>query len=471
MAKQILVEVLETSGLALVESEQKLPSGVLCVLEGQIGTYDIENANKRVYPKKLWENVIINESIKSQLEAKNLFGLLDHPTDTLETSGMLVSHCMRRLWLDESTNQVMGRLDILDTPAGRIANTLARYGSLGISSRGSGEINMVESKSVVDADTYDYITHDLVIQPACVGSYPKRVMESIVRADLGTKEVQDNFEAYTEVYDKLGINLGEMCELRDNSALIESQERTTFLESKVKELTDVIEEMSASVSCPDKQKVMSFIKVLEETRNSLQDKLESALTEAVDFIEVNTELKEQNEKLALDNQKLNKKVISDKEKYERRIVRLSTTNRTEINESVNLSKQTHQEDQTKLVTAQNELKLVNSQLTDSQALANRQKMRLVQSKEATASIEDKLNKLKAQHTMLQIEHLLFIEGISQKDLKKFIKARNENWNIQTVRKYLAEYKKVIGSNNVFVEGSEITVPVSNERLQLMLRKL
>ena len=192
MAKQVLVETLTQPGLTLVESANKeLAPGVLCVLEGQIGTFDLENANKRTYPKALWENVINNDFVKEQLANRSLYGEADHP-ESLESSVTRVSHCMRRIWLDEASGQVRGRLDILDTPAGRIVNTLARYGNIGISSRGSGELSILEGRSVVDASTYEYITHDIVVQPACEGSYPSVVTENFkrtIKADIITDEV------------------------------------------------------------------------------------------------------------------------------------------------------------------------------------------------------------------------------------------------------------------------------------------
>ena len=210
MAKTALTEAIQSSMALVEDNNSSLPNGVLCVLEGQIGTYDIENANRRVYPKVLWEKVIGDSAIQSKLQNRILYGEGDHPKDSIESSVDRISHCMRRIWLDESTQQVMGRMDVLDTPMGRIVNTLARYGSIGISSRGSGELNMTEGKSVVDPESYEYITHDIVVDPACLGSYPQIVTESLTRIaekDVNSDVVQKNFDLYQHLYESLGVDL------------------------------------------------------------------------------------------------------------------------------------------------------------------------------------------------------------------------------------------------------------------------
>jgi hypothetical protein len=208
----LLTEKFNEPHFQFVESDRKkLPNGVLLVMEGQFGTYDLENYNGREYPRRLWESVIHNEELNQKITDKGLMGEADHP-EILETSMTRVSHCIRKIWLEED-GRVMGRLDVLDTPAGRIVDTLARYGAqVGISSRGAGDLVMKEGRSVVDPETYEYITHDLVIDPACAGSYPQMVMESIARSDLNETAVQKDFKFYNQLFEKLGVNLQKLNE-------------------------------------------------------------------------------------------------------------------------------------------------------------------------------------------------------------------------------------------------------------------
>jgi hypothetical protein len=69
-------------------------------------------------------------------------------------------------------------IDIIDTPCGKIAYQLAKYGfKLGISSRGSGDLYTDEyGDEAVDPETYDFTTFDLVILPAVKDA--RLVMES-----------------------------------------------------------------------------------------------------------------------------------------------------------------------------------------------------------------------------------------------------------------------------------------------------
>lgn len=59
-------------------------------------------------------------------------------------------------------------IDLLDTPCGKIAYQLAKYGfRLGISSRGTGDLYTDENgNESVDPNTYDFTTFDLVLLPA-----------------------------------------------------------------------------------------------------------------------------------------------------------------------------------------------------------------------------------------------------------------------------------------------------------------
>ena len=77
--------------------------------------------------------------------------------------------------------KLIARFDILDTPNGRIAYTLAKYGyHLGISSRGSGETYTGrDGREHVDKDTYDFVAFDLVLIPAVKAARLNLVTESL----------------------------------------------------------------------------------------------------------------------------------------------------------------------------------------------------------------------------------------------------------------------------------------------------
>lgn len=76
----------------------------------------------------------------------------------------------------DKEGHLIARFDILDTPNGRIAYTLAKYGyKLGISSRGGGDTYEDADGEHVNEDTYDFQGFDLVLLPAVKAARLKMV--------------------------------------------------------------------------------------------------------------------------------------------------------------------------------------------------------------------------------------------------------------------------------------------------------
>lgn len=69
----------------------------------------------------------------------------------------------------DNKGRLIASLDIVDTPCGKIAYQLAKYGfKFGISSRGEGDFTEdYEGNQVVDPNTYELKAFDLVLLPAC----------------------------------------------------------------------------------------------------------------------------------------------------------------------------------------------------------------------------------------------------------------------------------------------------------------
>lgn len=136
--------------------------------------------NGRVYSEELWEKVFNNDITKEYFEAGGILGELDHPADRLETCTEKVAICMPEPPVKNDKGQLIGTWDILDTPNGRIAYTLAKYGyKLGISSRGNGDVySEIDGTDRVDEDTYDFQAFDLVLLPA-VKSARLKMVESL----------------------------------------------------------------------------------------------------------------------------------------------------------------------------------------------------------------------------------------------------------------------------------------------------
>ena len=86
----------------------------------------------------------------------------------------------------------MGKLKVIDTPMGNIARALLKAGAkLGVSSRGSGNVN--ESGRVSD---FDIVTVDIVAQPSAPDAYPKTIYESLFNMKGGSM-IHDIAKDYT----------------------------------------------------------------------------------------------------------------------------------------------------------------------------------------------------------------------------------------------------------------------------------
>jgi cell fate (sporulation/competence/biofilm development) regulator YlbF (YheA/YmcA/DUF963 family) len=157
----------EASKVQIMESQD----GKDLFMAGLFIQGDVKNQNGRVYPKHEIEKAV--ESVKQRLgKGETVMGELDHPEE-LQINLDRVSHIITEMHCDDANG--IGKLKIIDTPMGNIAKALLKAGAkLGVSSRGSGNVN--ESGRVSD---FDIITVDIVAQPSAPDAYPKTIYESL----------------------------------------------------------------------------------------------------------------------------------------------------------------------------------------------------------------------------------------------------------------------------------------------------
>jgi hypothetical protein len=97
----------------------------------------------------------------------------------------------------DKDGHLIATFDILDTPNGRIAYTLAKYGyKLGISSRGDGEVYQDFDGERVDEDSYQFKAFDLVLLPAVKAARLKMV-ESLQDGKTFNKAINEALESAT----------------------------------------------------------------------------------------------------------------------------------------------------------------------------------------------------------------------------------------------------------------------------------
>jgi hypothetical protein len=139
----------------------------------------VRNANQRVYPVNEIGRAVktLNEQITG---GYSVLGEVDHP-EGLNINLDRVSHMISEMWMEDANGY--GKLKILPTPMGQLVKTMLENGvKLGVSSRGSGEVDT--SGSVAD---FEIITVDVVAQPSAPGAYPTPIYEHLMNARGGMK--------------------------------------------------------------------------------------------------------------------------------------------------------------------------------------------------------------------------------------------------------------------------------------------
>jgi len=153
----------------------------------------VRNANQRVYPVSEISRAVntLNDQITG---GYSVLGEVDHP-EGLNINLDRVSHMIKEMWMDGPNGY--GKMKILPTPMGQLVKTMLESGvKLGVSSRGSGNVN--EDNNVSD---FEIITVDIVAQPSAPGAYPTPIYEHLMNTRGGmqafnmAREVQGDAKA------------------------------------------------------------------------------------------------------------------------------------------------------------------------------------------------------------------------------------------------------------------------------------
>ena len=141
------------------------------IVEGLMQVADDLNGNGRIYPKKVLEREV--QKFKDTfIKQGNPFGELDDAESPI-VSVKNVSHAIVDLWWEG--NNLMGRVEVLNTPFGNIVKEILKAGYvIGISSRGTGSLTEMNGRSYVN-DDFDLVTWDFVSNPSVPGAFHKQV--------------------------------------------------------------------------------------------------------------------------------------------------------------------------------------------------------------------------------------------------------------------------------------------------------
>tara|TARA_R110000824_G_scaffold203629_4_gene388161 strand:+ start:4186 stop:4791 length:606 start_codon:yes stop_codon:yes gene_type:complete len=160
-------------------NESRLANNGKIMLKGVLQRCDTINQNGRIYPRSILEREVIN--YQKFIKENRSLGECDHPdSSVIELKN--ASHIVREARMDGDS--VIGSIEILDTPSGKIIQSLIDSGvTLGISSRGVGSTRR-EGNSQIVQDDYQLICFDMVSEPSTPGAFMIAEGKKITRSEL-----------------------------------------------------------------------------------------------------------------------------------------------------------------------------------------------------------------------------------------------------------------------------------------------
>ena len=157
----------QIANVTIVENKQLGEGKSLMTLKGKLQEAEQKNGNGRVYPREILEREV-KKYAEGPVKTRTALGELDHPEATVVNLAN-TSHVITEVWWDG--NDLMGKLQLLPTPAGNIAKALVISGiPLGISSRGMGSVKQL-GETVEVQDDFELLCWDLVSVPSTPQAY------------------------------------------------------------------------------------------------------------------------------------------------------------------------------------------------------------------------------------------------------------------------------------------------------------
>jgi hypothetical protein len=188
--RQLLIDQISLTTEAKVVMVEGVNGVKRTRLIGKLQEAEAKNGNGRVYPRTILEREI-ERYVTERVKINHALGELDHPESSVISLGN-TSHNIKRVWWEG--DNVMGELELINTPAGNIAKALVEAGiPLGISSRGMGSVRQLGETVEVQGD-FELLCWDLVSIPSTPGAYvrPARMNEGLLMED-------ENYNKYSKI--------------------------------------------------------------------------------------------------------------------------------------------------------------------------------------------------------------------------------------------------------------------------------
>lgn len=167
--KKLLTEWLKFDYTPDMIKEARETNGGKLIMKGILQKADTLNQNGRIYPQIILEREVRN--YQKFIKENRALGECDHP-DTSVVELKNASHIVREAHMEGKT--CYGTVELLDTPSGKILQSLVESGvTLGISSRGVGSTKREGDYDVVQ-DDFQLICWDFVSEPSTPNAFMMR---------------------------------------------------------------------------------------------------------------------------------------------------------------------------------------------------------------------------------------------------------------------------------------------------------
>lgn len=413
---------------------------ILGRLYGPCADFINATRNGRKYDESLWEKVFNDPIVNEYFEAGGYPGELDHPTDRLETCSEKIAIMMPEKPKKDKDGHLIATFDILDTPNGRIAYTLAKYGyKLGISSRGGGDTYQDVDGEHVDEDTYDFHGFDLVLLPA-VKAARLQLQESLQNGKTFKQAINESLEKATPDEKKV------MTETLNNLNIEYTSEKSIDKESELAANDD------GATMVKELQETLLAKQQLEAKYTELQEKLSVCYAKEAKYEEDLQKYKSAVQNLSI--QAKNAKALNTKIKN----LEEELTNKDKL---INLEKNKFSklnEQYTKLISKEG---LLNESLS-------KRDIRLKES-------NSKINNLKEELDRIKSENQNKVDSLNEDlaDIKKNLTLKTNEYSKKLsdannlVEQYRQTAKKAV---NKYIESQAVRLGIDAEEIKSKLPK-
>lgn len=267
--------------------EEREKRGILGRLVGPIADTTAPTRNGRMYSKDLWEHVFDDPIMQEKIKNRCLFQELGHPEDRTEVDMEKICSCLAETPKIGEDGLLYGVFDILPTKNGQLLKILCDYGTtIGISSRGTGDVIDNGDGEEVDPSTYDCETFDFVILPAVEKARMSYVNESLGKSNgkvLNLREAlkqeidkasDEDKKAMQETLSALKIDLEEPKEEGSNIVKDDEDTKEASKDSKeaINESKDAINDGSDELVKSLQESIVKSAE-LEQKVKALQEQL------------------------------------------------------------------------------------------------------------------------------------------------------------------------------------------------------